>query len=138
MNAPRERQAQLIANSIVKAKLDNATTPLSSDQEKKLRQQSLSRARKQVGAKRNEIKITEKEWQAIQAGAISASKLKQIIDNADSSILKQYAMPRSTTTLSTAKISRLKNMSKRGYTTNEIAQALGISTSTVVKYMKGE
>lgn len=138
MNAPRERQAQLIANSIVKAKIDNATTPLSSDQEKKLRQQSLSRARKQVGAKRNEIKITEKEWQAIQAGAISASKLKQIIDNADSSILKQYAMPRSTTTLSTAKIGRLKNMANRGYTTNEIAQALGISTSSVVKYMKGE
>lgn len=47
-------------------------------------------------------------------------------------------MPRSTTTLSTAKISRLKNMANRGYTTNEIAQALGISTSSVVKYMKGE
>ena len=138
INAPRERQAQLIANSIVKAKLDNATTELTKDQEKKIRQQALSKARKQVGAKRSEIKVTEKEWQAIQAGAISPSKLKQILDNADTSVIKQFAMPRSTTTLSTAKVSRLKNMANRGYTTNEIAQALGISTSTVIKYMKGD
>ena len=138
VNAPRERQAQLIANSLVKAKTDNATSPLTKDQEKKLRQQSLSRARKQVGAKRNEIKITEKEWEAIQAGAISPSKLKQIIDNADSSIIKQFAMPRSTTTLTTAKVNRIKSMANRGYTTNEIAQALGISTTTAIRYLKGE
>lgn len=138
VNAPRERHAQLIANSEVKAKLDNATSPITKEDEKKIRQKALSRARKIVGAKRNEIKITDKEWQAIQAGAISASKLKQIIDNADSSVLKQLAMPRSTSTLSTAKVSRIKNMANRGYTTNEIANALGVSTSTVIKYMKGD
>lgn len=138
VNAPRERQAQLIANSEVKAKLDNATSPITKEDEKKIRQKALSRARQITGAKRNEIKITDKEWQAIQSGAISASKLKQIINNADSSILKQFAMPRSTTTLSTAKISRIKNMANRGYTTNEIAQALGVSSSTVIKYMKGD
>ena len=135
INAPRERQAQLIANSTVKAKLENAGV-LTSDQEKKIRQQALSRARRQVGAKRNEVKITDKEWEAIQAGAISPSKLKQIIDHADSGILKQLAMPRTTTTLSNAKVSRIKNMSNRGYTTNEIAEALGISTTTVIKYLK--
>lgn len=138
INAPRERQAQLIANSEVKAKLDNATSPITKEDEKKIRQKALSRARKIVGAKRNEIKISDKEWQAIQAGAISPSKLKQIIDNADSSILKQLAMPRSSSTLSTAKVSRIKNMANRGYTTSEIAQALGVSASTVVKYMKGD
>ena len=137
VNAPRERQAQLIANSIIKPKLENATN-LTSDQEKKIRQQSLTKARKQVGAKRSEVKITDKEWKAIQAGAISASKLKQIIDNADSSILKQLAMPKSSVTLSQAKISRVKSMSNRGYTTDEIAKALGVSTSTVLKYLKGD
>ena len=135
VNAPRERQAQLIANSTVKAKLENAGV-LTSDQEKKIRQQALSRARRQVGAKRSDVKLTEKEWEAIQAGAISPSKLKQIIDHADSKILKQLAMPRTTTTLSSAKVSRIKNMSNRGYTTNEIAEALGISTTTVIKYLK--
>jgi len=135
INAPRERQAQLIANSIIKAKLDNAGN-LTADQEKKIRQQSLNRARKQVGAKRNQIIITDKEWSAIQAGAISASKLKQIIDNADSGTLKQLAMPRTTTTLSNAKVQRIKNMSNKGYTTSEIANALGISSSTVVNYLK--
>lgn len=135
INAPKERQAQLIANSVIKSKLDNAGN-LSSDQEKKIRQQALSKARKQVGAKRSEIELTPKEWEAIQAGAISASKLKQIIDNTNSSTLKQLAMPRTTTTLSSAKVSRIKSMSNRGYTTSEIANALGISTSTVIKYMK--
>ena len=135
LNAPRERQAQLIANSIIKAKLDNAGA-LTSEQEKKIKQQALSKARKQVGAKRNAVQITAKEWEAIQAGAISASKLKSILDNADSAIIKQYAMPRSTTSLSTAKINRLKSMAHKGYTTNEIANALGISTSSVIKYLK--
>ena len=135
LNAPRERQAQLIANSIVKAKLENAGQ-LTSDQEKKIKQQALSRARRQVKAKRAEVEITPKEWEAIQAGAISANKLKQIIDNANSSTLKQLAMPRTTTTLSPAKVSRMKNMSNKGYTTSEIAQALGVSTTTVIKYLK--
>ena len=137
VNAPKERQAQLIANSVVKAKLSNAGY-LTSDQEKKIKQQALSRARQQVGAKRNQIKITDSEWKAIQAGAISATKLKQIINNADSSTLKQLAMPRTTTTLSSAKVSRMKSMSNKGYTTNEIAAALGVSTSTVIKYLKNE
>ena len=136
-NAPRERQAQLIANSIVKAKLENAGQ-LTSDQEKKIKQQALSRARQQVKAKRSEIEISPKEWEAIQAGAISANKLKQIIDNANSATLKQLAMPRSTTALSAAKVNRIKNMANKGYTTSEIAQSLGVSTSTVIKYMKPE
>ena len=134
-NAPRERRAQLIANSIVKAKTSNAPN-LSKEDEKKIRQRAISKARQDVGAKRSEIKITNKEWEAIQAGAISPSKLKQIIDNADSKILKQYAMPRSTVQLSSGKISRMQSMANKGYTTSEIAQVLGVSTSTVVKYLK--
>lgn len=136
LNAPKERQAQLIANSIIKAKLDKAEG-MDSDHEKKIRQQALSKARKQVGAKRTPVQITDKEWEAIQAGAISTNALKQILNNADSDTLKQLAMPRTTTTLSTSKVNRIKSMSNRGYTTNEIANALGISTTTVIKYLKG-
>lgn len=136
-NAPRERQAQLIANSIIKPKLDNAPS-LTKEEEKKIRQKALSKARKQVGAKRTEIDITDREWEAIQSGAISATKLKQIIANANSATLKQLAMPRSSATISTAKISRMKSLSNRGYTTSEIAASLGVSTSTVLKYLKGD
>ena len=136
-NAPKERQAQLIANSIIKAKLATMEN-VTEEKENKIKQQSLSRARKQVGAKRTPIEITPNEWKAIQAGAISKTMLEEIIKHVDSTTLKQLAMPRSSVTLSDAKVKRLKGMSDRGYTTNEIAQALGISTSTVVKYLKGE
>lgn len=137
LNAPKERQAQTIAASIIKAKLQENPS-LTNEQEKKIRQQELSRARFKVGAKRNDIKITNEEWTAIQAGAISHTKLSQIIANADLDILRQLAMPRSMTTLSPNKIRRIANMANSGYTTSEIARALGISPSTVNKYLKGE
>lgn len=135
LNAPKERQAQTIANSIVRIKME-ASPDMSPDQEKKIRQQALSKARAQVGAHRNMIEITPREWEAIQAGAISATTLKSIINNSDTTILKQLAMPRSTTTISTAKMARINSMMNNGYTTYEIAEALGISVSTIEKYRK--
>ena len=137
LNAPKERQAQTIAASIIKAK-KQADPNMTSDHEKKLRQQELSRARQKVGAKRSDVKITPKEWEAIQAGAISHTKLEQIIANADLDVLRQLAMPRSTTTLSANKIRRLKSMASAGYTSVEIAKSLGISVSSVSTYLKGD
>lgn len=136
LNAPRERQAQTIAASTIKAKTQ-ANPHMTNEQKKKLSQQELSKARQKVGAKRNSVKITDKEWEAIQAGAISPTKLEQIIANSDSKILRELATPRSRTTLSPAKISRIKNMAASGYTNSEIADALGISSTTVVDYLKG-
>jgi DNA-binding CsgD family transcriptional regulator len=137
LNAPKERRAQTIAASIIRSKLQENPS-LTKEQEKKLKQQELSRARFKVGAKRQEVKITEKEWEAIQAGAISHTKLSKIIANADLDILRQLAMPRKQTSLSPNKLRRLENMAAAGYTTSEIAKALGISPSTVTKYLKGD
>lgn len=137
LNAPRERQAQTIAASIIKSKI-KSNPKMTEEQKKKISQQELVKARAKVGAKRNSIKITDEEWKAIQAGAISPSKLKEIVKHTDTDILKQYAMPRPTLTLSTSKVSRIKNMASVGYTTSEIAEALGVSPSTVSKYLKGE
>lgn len=133
-NAPRERQAQTMANAVIAAmKKDNPG--MTKGEIKKASQQALTRARTLVGAKRETIKITDREWEAIQAGAISENQLKQIIDNADMDILRQRAMPRTTTTLSVAKQNKIASMNASGYTTSEIADALGISTSTVHKYL---
>lgn len=74
-------------------------------------------------------------WEAIQAGAISENKLTQIIDNVDIDSLRQRATPRATTTLSTAKQNKIASMNASGYSTSEIAEALGISTSTVSNYL---
>ncbi len=132
-NAPRERQAQLRANSVVSAKkTDNPD--MTKAEIKKAGQQALVKARNDVGAKRETIKITDREWEAIQAGAISNNKLQQIITHTDIDALRQRATPRASTTLSQAKINKINTMRASGYTNSEIAEAIGVSTSTVSKY----
>lgn len=140
MNAPRERQAQAIANSVVKAKIQS--NPELSDKANKkelakIKQAALYDARASVGAsgKENRIDITDKEWDAIQAGAISDSKLTSILRYADPDIVKQKAMPKTSGELPSSKINRIQSLSGKGYTIAEIAERLGVSTSAVSKYM---
>ena len=133
-NAPKERQAQVIANANVAAKKKD-NPDMTNAEIKKAGQQALTSARVKVGAKREPIKLTDKEWEAIQAGAISENKLKQIINNVNIDELRQRAKPRTTTSLSSAKISKISSMNASGYSIAEIAQALGVSTSTVSKYL---
>lgn len=133
-NAPKERQAQVIANANVAAKKKD-NPDMTNAEIKKAGQQALISARVKVGAKREPIKLTDKEWEAIQAGAISENKLKQIINNVNIDELRQRATPRTTTSLSSAKISKISSMNASGYSIAEIAQALGVSTSTVSKYL---
>ena len=144
LNTTRERAAQRMANAEVQAKklsIESQTgQKMKPGDIKKASQQALSRYRTEVGSvsrRERSIKITDKEWEAIQAGAISENKLRQILDNTDIDDLRARATPRSTTTLSSAKINRIKAMSNSNYSLNEIAQALGVSTSTISKYLKG-
>ena len=135
-NAPKERQAQLLANAEVKAKKES-NPDMTKDEIKKAGQQALTKYRSAIGAKKESINITDKEWEAIQAGAISENKLTQILNNSDKDRLRQLATPRTTNSLSPAKISKAKAMSNSNYSLTEIAKALGVSTSTVSKYLKG-
>lgn len=136
MNAPKERRAQILANTIIKAKQQDYPD-LTKGELKKVSQQALNAARIQVGAKRDLIKISDKEWDAIQAGAISPNKLNQIINNSDMDVLRQKATPRTTTELSPVKVNKIESMKNSGYSTAEIAKSIGMSSSTVVNYMKG-
>ena len=137
-NAPKERQAQLLANKIVETKVQsNPSIKDDKDKYRKVKGQALQTARQKTGAKKERIAITDKEWEAIQKGAISDSKLSQILNNADLDVIRKYATPRATTTLSPAKEAKARAMSKSGYTTKEIADAVGISTSSVSKLMAG-
>lgn len=135
-NAPKERQAQLLANAELKAKRQD-NPDMTKDEIKKAGQQALTKYRAQIGAKRTPIIISDREWEAIQAGAISENKLNQILNNTDKDNLRERATPRNSNTLSTAKINRIKAMSASDYSLNEIAKALGVSTSTVSIYLKG-
>ena len=139
LNTTRERAAQRMANAEVRAK-KQADPDMKTSDIKKASQQALSKYRNEVSSvsrRDRSINITDKEWEAIQAGAISEHKLKQILDNADIDSLRQRATPRATTTLSTAKVNRIKAMSSSNYSTTQIAEALGVSPSTVSKYLKG-
>lgn len=143
LNAPRERQAQLKANAEVNAKIQKAKNEgqeLKKEDIKKTSQRALTKYRDSVGSvsrRDRSIKITDKEWEAIQAGAISENYLKKILNNTDIDNLRERATPRATTTLSKAKISQIKAMSNSNYTLSEIAKKLGVSSSTVSKYLKG-
>lgn len=139
LNAPRERLAQLRANADIKVKKE-ANPDISKADIKKAGQQALTKHRTNVGSisrRDRSIKITDREWEAIQAGAISENTLKRILNNADVDDLRQRATPRSTGSLSQAKINRIKSMSNSNYSLSEIARALGVSTSTVSNYLKG-
>lgn len=132
LNAPKERQAQMLANSIVKEK-KSANPELEGEDLKRIKQDAITYAREAYGAKRDPIKITPKEWEAIQAGAITENQLTKIITNADIDVLRQYATPKKVKTLSSVQINRINAMKASGYTNEEIAQALGISTSMVIR-----
>ena len=131
---PYERQAQLLANKIFEAKkydnpgMDNATA-------KKIKNQALVEARSRVTPpdRQKVLDITDREWEAIQAGAITESKLSQILDYADLDVLRERSTPRNKVGLTNAQEARIKALSSSGYTTKEIADAVGVSTSSVQK-----
>lgn len=138
LNKTRERAAQRMANAEITNKLKS--NQLDKSDVKKASQQALTKYRSAVGSvarrKRN-IEITDREWEAIQAGAISESKLKRILNNTDADKLRERAMPKASSTLSTAKINKIKSMSASNYTLSQIAEACGCSVSAVSKYLKG-
>lgn len=135
-NAPLERQAQLVANTVVKAKRD-ANPHLEGDSFKKIKFQALTEARIRMGAKKHQIEITPKEWQAIQAGAISDSKLGQIINNSKVEDVRKLATPRVERKMTANNTSRAKAMLDRGATRAEVARQLGVSLTTLDTAIKG-
>lgn len=129
-NAPLERQAQVLANAVVSQKRrDNPD--LEPSEVKKLKAQALAEMRTRTGAQKQRIVITNEEWAAIQAGALSNNKLSQILNHADLDQVKQLATPKTSVLMSPAKQQRAQAMANSGYTQAEIADALGVSLTTL-------
>ncbi len=138
LNATREREAQRRANAELQSK-KKADPNMKKEDAKKIGQQALNKARSEVGQvsrKERSIKITDREWEAIQAGAISEKKLKDILNNTDVDNLRERATPRSNNKLPTTKVNRIKAMSNSNHSLSEIAEALNLSPSVVAKYIK--
>jgi DNA-binding CsgD family transcriptional regulator len=137
-NAPKERQAQLIAKEQWKAvKADNPN--ITKEEASRAKDQLLQKARASVGASKKdvEIHVTKKEWEAINANAISHSKVTTILNNMNSKELKELALPKQKKIVSDTQKARMKAMSNT-YTIAQIAEALGVSPSTVSKAIGGK
>lgn len=131
-NAPLERQAMLLANAKVDAK-KAANPDMEKSDIKKINGQALTQARLAIGSKKEAITISPREWEAIQAGAISDNKLQQILNNTKPEVIKQLAMPRLNTKsgLTPARESRIRSMLATGTTQRDIADVLGVSLSEI-------
>lgn len=149
LNKPRERAAQRAANAAVNEFIERAKeigTEPSNEEIRKVATQALNNARYENGGlsrKDRNIQITPAEWNAIQAGAISNSKLESILNNCDVEILRSYATPRTATQLSEVRISKIQSLrsmtdenGKPLMSIAQIAQACGCSSATVTKYLK--
>lgn len=145
LNTTRERAALRLANAEVNAKQkaysdSHDGADMKPGDLKKIKQQAVTKYRQQVSAtarRDRNIDITDKEWEAIQAGAITETTLKKILNNTDIDKLRERATPRATNSLSTAQVNRAKALAASNYTLEQIATKLGVSTSTVSKYLKG-
>lgn len=130
-NAPLERQAQLIANTVVDAKR-KANPHIDAADLKKIKGQALEAARMRTGAGKARIQFSDREWEAVQSGAITKSRLGNILNNSDLDKVKERALPRTATGVSPGKVARAKAMMASGYTQSDIADALGVPLSTLM------
>ena len=109
------------------------STKFDKDKKKKAQAQCLEEARYRVHAKKNNIVISDRQWEAIQAGAISNQKLEEILKNTDVDALKKRALPKTPKGISSSKLSTAKLRLDRGYSAAEVAKSLGISVSALYR-----
>jgi hypothetical protein len=83
--------------------------------------------------KRYRIQLTDAEWEAIQAGAISDTKMRRVIRYSDTAELKARALPRANTGMSASQRSRARLLINKGYAPATVASELGVSLDTLRK-----
>lgn len=140
LEAPKERQAQMLAASVIRAKKEADPTLKEKDNADKLKKisaKALDHARDDVNGgehvPRYRIVLTDREWDAIQAGAISETQFQRVIRYSDTDELKKRALPRRETGLTSTAKSRARIMLKNGYSPYTVASELGISPQALAK-----
>lgn len=129
---PLDRKADVIASAVVKAKhKEDPTLRTDSDRRKKVERQAKAAARARLNLQKPVIDISDRQWDAIQAGAVSASRLREILTYADSKQVMEHALPRTNPVMTRAITARAKAMLSAGVAPADVAAALGISASTL-------
>ena len=136
-HAPYERKAQMVAKQVVSAKKEaNPDKAMDNNTVKKWRVQALADARAKFSGTKPPVTFTEREWKAVQAGAIHKSTLQDLLQYANQDQVKTLALPKSTTLMTPSKESRAKSLLKMGYTQQEVASMIGVSVSTLQKAIR--
>lgn len=135
INRIKERQAQRMAEVSSKAEIARRSEDevLKKDEISRIKQQALNKARSMVGAERTPVTITDEEWDAVQSNAVSGTLLKELVSFMDDSQLKSLATPRANKQMTEARKSKAKALLANGYTIAQVAEALGVSSSTIGK-----
>ena len=135
INRIKERQAQRMAEVSSKAEIARRSEDevLKKDEISRIKQQALNKARSMVGAERTPVTITDDEWDAVQSNAVSGTLLKELVSFMDDNQLKSLATPRANKQMTDARKSKAKALLANGYTIAQVAEALGVSSSTIGK-----
>lgn len=135
INRIKERQAQRMAEVSSKAEIARRSEDevLKKDEISRIKQQALNKARSMVGAERTPVTITDDEWDAVQSNAVSGTLLKELVSFMDDNQLKSLATPRANKQMTEARKSKAKALLANGYTIAQVAEALGVSSSTIGK-----
>lgn len=128
--APLEREAQRLGHTIV-AQRKRSNPNLTDAQIKKIEQRAIHEARTRLNVQKVPVNLTQREWDAIQAGAVSNNRLEQILRYADEKTVRKFATPKNRLLMTTAKTARAQRMLADGYTQAEVADALGVALSTL-------
>lgn len=130
--APVEREAQRVARAVVMSKR-KANPSMTTEETKKVTRVALNQARARLGLKKLDVQFTDREWEAVQAGAVSETRLKSILAKADMNQVKALATPRRTSVFSSAQKNKARALLQNKYTLQEVADELGISVTTLRK-----
>ncbi len=142
-NKPKERQAQILTSKWYNQQKKLADIK-DADDAKKLRVRLERTARQVTGSEafKYRIEFTDREWEAIQAGAVSPSKQAQLFRSANADKLRERALPKSYISLTTGQKAAITRMASKknssgglAYSPTEIANKLGVSVSDVQKWL---
>ena len=143
VNAVLERRAARVTTIIVDDRMKNYPDRYNNSSAdgkahlRKLRKQVMDQQRAILN-KAESFQITEREWEAIQAGALKKTFLNDVLNRANQDSVKKHAFPKETdyNAMSDANIARARAMLNSGFTQAEVAELFGISTSTLRKQLK--
>lgn len=141
---PLERKAKALAAKTVKERVEDQTglpyragvDVMDKEELKKIRSQALVGARAKLGSKKPTVIISDREWEAIQKGAVSNTTFMEALRFTDQDALKARAMPKQRKALTSVQKSLIKQRLAVGYTQAEVAKMMGLSATTIGRVAK--